>query len=124
VGDVRPDNALRDGAPFERPQRAGGLTRIGGVPAYAVDPLVRRAPALQQTPDAQDGARVYIAAADAERLGLVGAERATVRQGEQRAELPLSVYDGVPEGCVWVPAGIEATAGLGPSFGPVVLEKI
>src|SRR4029079_17962673 len=35
------------------PARAGTLERIADVPIYAVDPIVRRAPALQRTADAR-----------------------------------------------------------------------
>ncbi len=56
IGAVRPDNALnaRRALDGERPQGA-----LRDVPMYQVDALVRRAPALQRTREAQQPAVVY-----------------------------------------------------------------
>jgi NADH-quinone oxidoreductase subunit G len=120
---LRPDNTVKLDRTLETPAQTSGLQRIGGVPPYALDALVRRAPALQQTPDGQTSSWVYLSSAEARRLGLEEADRVTVRQNGREAVLPLMLDDGVPEGCVWVPAGVEATADLGPCCGTVELEK-
>jgi NADH-quinone oxidoreductase subunit G len=119
--ELQPDNTL-GGAVTDQPTAAPGLTRIGEVPLYALDPLVRRAEALQQTADAvQAGIRINPATAAA--LGLDGAERAVAVQGEARAELPLQIDAGVPDDCVRIPAGVPGTGMLGGQFAAVMLEK-
>jgi NADH-quinone oxidoreductase subunit G len=121
--DLRPDNTLSGTAVGEEaPVAWGGLTRIGDVPLYALDPLVRRAPALQQTPDAVP-ACISVNAALAEAQGLEGAETAVVVQGEGRVELPLRIDPRVPDDSVWVSAGLAGTQGLGGQYGQVTLEK-
>ncbi|KAA3626385.1 MAG: NADH-quinone oxidoreductase subunit G [Proteobacteria bacterium] len=98
----------------------GALQRIGDVPIYAVDALVRRSQPLQATADAE---RAWIAVAPtlADRLGLQGAELAVAVQGEGRVTLPLSIDERVPDGVVWLAAGLAETAELGPAMGPIEL---
>jgi NADH-quinone oxidoreductase subunit G len=112
-------------APLEPAQALGdadGIFRIGAVPMYATDPLVRRAQALQGT---ADGAfrGVHINSTLAARLDLHDGEQALVRQNGTRMQFPVVVDEKVPDGCAALAAGIAETAGLGPSFGPMDMEK-
>ena len=119
--ELAPDNAL-GAAVTEAPSAAAGLTRIGDVPLYALDPLVRRAEALQRTVDAvRAGIRINPALAAV--LDLEGAERAVAVQGDTRAELPLEIDAAVPDDCVRIPAGVPGTGMLGGQFAAVTLEK-
>jgi NADH-quinone oxidoreductase subunit G len=95
--------------------------RVGHVPIYAVDALVRRADALQRTADARGLAVAALSAATADRLGLKAGARALFRQDGGTAELPVVIDERVPEGCVQIPAGLPETAALGPVFGPLEL---
>ncbi len=122
VVDLRSDNQVTLEDTLVLPQSGSGLVRMGDVPMYAVDALVRRASALQQTPDAQPAA-ITICTKLAQRLGLEEAAQACVRQGTGQAVLPLVIDDSVPDGCVWVSAGLSGSAVLGPMFGAVELEK-
>lgn len=99
-----------------------GLQRVGVVPIYAGDALVRRAKALQETSQAMD-VKVRVHPADAERLGLAELDWVEVSQGGATTRLPLAIEDTVPEGAVIVPAGVKETAGLGPMFGAVTLSR-
>jgi len=98
------------------------LIRIAEVPIYAVDALVRRAAALQQTDDG-NAAAIRLNAQQAEKLGLSGAERLVVSQDGVKVAMPLVIDPGLPDGCVGVPAGVPGTEGLGNPFGAVTLEK-
>jgi len=97
------------------------LTRVGHVPIYAVDPIVRRADALQQTADARGLAAASLCAATAGRLGLADGARARIRQDGGEAELPVVIDERVPEGCVLIPAALPETAALGAAFGALAL---
>ncbi len=103
--------------------RTRGLERIGDLPLYAIDPLVRRAQPLQETEDGRQARLIRIHTRLAERLGLRDGDHARVRQGEGQAVLPVAVTDRVPERCVWVSSGLTETGALGGAFGEVELEK-
>ena len=99
-----------------------GVVRVGEMPAYAVDPLVRRARALQETADAAAPV-VRMSPGLATQLGLATGAFARVSQGQGEATLQVVLDERVAEGCAVIPSGIAATAGLGPSIGPVELAK-
>jgi len=119
-----PENRLR-GEPTVKTVDAGGaLERIGEVPIYASDSLVRRAPALQRTADARRALSVRVHPLLAERLGAREGDPILVKQGAGRLERPVQVDPKVPDGCVWMPAGVEGSGSLGGQFGDLTLEKV
>jgi NADH-quinone oxidoreductase subunit G len=121
---VRPDNQLRDTVPLPADTDAtSGLQRLGDVPIYAVDGLVRRASALQQTASAEDFG-VWLHPAEAARLGLVDGTRVRVVQGDCRVETEVHCDRYIAEGCARIPAAIPGSGGLGAAFGTVTLEKV
>ncbi len=95
------------------------LERIGDVPLYATDALVRRAAALQAMADSAD-AMVRINAAEAARLGLN--VLAQVTQGEAVAVLPVVIDVRVPDGAVSIAAARPGSATLGAAFGHVEVK--
>ena len=122
---LAPDNTV-GGAPQDRVLRSEPATweRVGGVPIHSVDALSRRAHALQVTPDAWSGA-VRLNTSSAASLGVNGSEAMLrVTQGGASAEFSVSIDDGVPDGCVWLPVAIPGSDALGPAFGPVAVEKV
>jgi NADH-quinone oxidoreductase subunit G len=100
----------------------GGLERIADVPIYGTDPLVRRAPSLQQTADARPPVAT-LAPALAERLGIEDGAQVRVSQGGASAVLPARVDAAVPHNVVRVPAAHPHTAMLGAMFGAIDVEK-
>ena len=104
------------------PQSVDGLNRIGDVPIYAVDAMVRRASALQETSHAAEAA-IGINVRLAERIGLVSGDQARVRQNGSDAVLLVSIDSRLPDDCVRVPAGLGGSLGLGENYGPIELEK-
>ena len=114
-----------DGFPLQvvsTPAPADGLERIADVPIYAGDPIVRRAGSLQRTRDALPP-RAWLAPSLAERLGVKPGERVKVRQGEGSATVEVGIDARLPAGCVRLAAAHRHTAGLGPMFGAVTLER-
>ena len=99
-----------------------GLTRIGDVPIYAVDALVRRAGALQTTSHAAEAA-IAINPVLAGHLGLVDGDQARASQNSSHVVLGVIIDDRIPDDCVRVPAGLSGSIGLGASFGPIEIEK-
>jgi NADH-quinone oxidoreductase subunit G len=112
----RIDLAAQAGAP------ASGLQRIADVPIYFADPLVRRAPSLQKTRDAQPP-RAWMNARLLHKLGVAAGQPVLVRQGEGAAKLTAVLDDKLPDDCVRVAAAHASTAALGAMFGSLGVEK-
>ena len=102
--------------------KKGGLTRVGEVPIYAQDPLVRRAEALQQTHEVV-AAAIRVNPAVAKKAGLEAGQQAVVEQEGNRVSLPLEIDTSLPDGCVRVSAALAGTEELGGQFAEVTLEK-
>jgi NADH-quinone oxidoreductase subunit G len=100
-----------------------GLERVGDVAIHAIDPLVRRAGALQRTPDAIAAGKARMNAEQAKALGVSGTEQVKVSQGDASTVLDLQIDAGVPDGCVRIQTGTTVAAALGAAFGPVSVEQ-
>jgi len=104
------------------------LLRVGEIPLYATDPLVRRSAPLQKTEDAKSQARVLLCHAQANALSLSDGDSVRVAQatGEDtgNAVLPVHIDDSVPQGCVWLPSGLNETRSLGAMFMPIELTRV
>ena len=103
-------------------QISKGLQRIGEVPLYRTDDLVRHAPSLQQTVDADDQP-VRIHPDTAYRLGMENDAYVTVKQAGAKVQLPLVLDSRVAEDCVWLASGTQASSQLGAAMGTVELSR-
>ena len=128
--DPDPDPGLEAGAAVGEGKQGEGegsaaasLWRVGEVPLYAVDPLVRRAGALQRTAEAP-AAEIRINPAAARALGLTAGAMATVRQNESERIFPVAEDPAVPDGCLLLHAGVAHSVGLGPAWGPVTVKPV
>ena len=99
------------------------VERIGEVPIYQVDGIVRRAPALQQTRDAQVD-RVSMHGGLIEKLDLRPGDRVRACQHGGEAVLDFDRDDRLPVGCVRVATAIDATCELGAAFGEMTVERV
>jgi NADH-quinone oxidoreductase subunit G len=99
---------------------AAGIQRIADVPMYFADPLARRSPPLQKTrearpPKARMNARLM------QKLGLASGGKVSVNGV---ARLDAALDERMPDDCVRISAAHASTAGIGPMFGSVTLEKV
>jgi NADH-quinone oxidoreductase subunit G len=117
------DNRIEMGPLATLPRAPEGLQRIGEVPIYSTDSIVRRSPPLQKTRDAAPPV-AWMSGALYERLGLRNDDFLKVRQGEGEAVVAAAVDVGVPEGCIRLAAARPETAELGPMFGIVTAERV
>jgi NADH-quinone oxidoreductase subunit G len=103
-----------------------GLTRIGEIPIYAGDGLVRRAEALQATQAIIEGelTGVRMCSKTAVELGLKPAEMAKVKQNGKEVHLPVVIDERVPQRAVFIAGGIMATHELGELFGVVEVVSV
>ena len=99
-----------------------GLQRIGEVPQYESDPIVRRSPPLQKTKyNIRPMARMC--AEQMASLGLVEGDVVLARQDRGSAVLKVKLDNHVAKGCVRVAASHELTTGLGDLMGDITIEK-
>lgn len=96
------------------------MHRIGDVPMYRSDALVRRAKALQAM---LPSPVVRMHVQDMERLGIADGDLVRLGQGDSYVQLPAETNEAVPVGCVWVQSGTEAARALGTAFGSIMVDK-
>jgi NADH-quinone oxidoreductase subunit G len=101
---------------------SNGLIRVGHLPLYAVDPLVRRSKPLQATGDTI-AAAAYINSKTASQQGLAANDVVRVVQAQHHGQLPVVIDEGVPDQCVFIPAGVQDSQSLGDAYGSVELEQ-
>ncbi len=99
-----------------------GLQRIGHLPIYAIDGLVRHAQPLQDTSDAIVTA-AYISEQTANQMGFAEADYVLVKQDGEQARLPLVIDDAVPDQCVLIPYGVVGSEKLSRAYGSIELQK-
>ncbi|WP_295447675.1 NADH-quinone oxidoreductase subunit NuoG [uncultured Thiodictyon sp.] len=99
-----------------------GLVRLGDVPPYAIDPLVRRCGPLQRTAGlATIG--VWLNAAQAADLGLAAGDVVEVSQDGPVVRTRVLIDQRVPFGCARIPAGVPGSETLGDQFAPISIVK-
>ncbi|MFK7857238.1 MAG: NADH-quinone oxidoreductase subunit NuoG [Granulosicoccus sp.] len=98
------------------------LLRAGETPMYATDPIVRRSQPLQKSMDGKQAFAV-MSSSQAASLSVKDGDQVSVRQNGSAVSLPAKVDNAVPEGCVWVPAGLPETQALGELFGTIEVSK-
>jgi NADH-quinone oxidoreductase subunit G len=120
TGDIQ-ISATSEVKPLMLPTTLPELTRIGHLPLYAVDALVRRAPPLQETTDSLS-AMIAINQTTAAKLGLQGSRNAVVVQNNARISIPLYIENAIPDNCAFIPTGVTGSNELGSSYGPVEVD--
>ncbi|MDZ7662579.1 NADH-quinone oxidoreductase subunit NuoG [Thiohalophilus sp.] len=99
-----------------------GLQRIGHLPIYAVDSLVRRAQPLQDSVDAI-AAAAYMNEQTANEAGVSDGAYVLVRQDNSEVRLPLVIDEAVPAQCVLIPYGVAGSETLTRAYGPIELQR-
>ncbi len=107
VGEVNADEAMATYGGEWEPMPSGverpSLRAVTEVGAYVADAMVRRSGPLQETPDAQAGACVWLHPQDAETQGLAVDSEVRVMTEQGTFQAALGVDTGVVPGTVWLP---------------------
>ncbi len=98
------------------------MERVADVPIHFADPLVRRAPSLQQAADSKPP-RARLHALALAQLGVKEGAQVKIRQGRGEAILTAVADAGVPLGVVRIAAAHPSTCGLEGMSGPVTVER-
>jgi NADH-quinone oxidoreductase subunit G len=97
------------------------LYRVGNIPIYSTDSLVRHAHALQMAQPVLEGnvSEVRVNAKLAAQLQKLDGDRVKVKQDQNTLSLPLKIDHRMADGAVYVAGGIVETSGLGDLFGEI-----
>jgi NADH-quinone oxidoreductase subunit G len=118
------NNAISDVPVTVVSHDSAAIERIGEVPIYSADAIVRRATSLQKSADGKAAATIGLPGALLEKLGVSEAEEMRVTQGGASVVMKVRRDDGLPANCVRIAAGHPLTATLGAMFGNVTLERV
>lgn len=117
------NNNLKELVEIEVKIKSPGLQRVGEVPQYESDPIVRRSTPLQKTKyNIKPMARMN--ADDMRELDLREGDTVLAKQDKGSAILTVRLDSHVAKGCVRVTAAHEDTIGLGDLMGDISVEKI
>lgn len=100
-----------------------GIQRIGEVPIYQADPIVRRAESLQLTQDAAPP-KAWMTGSMLEKIGVKEGDQITVKQGERSLPIEVAQDEKLPFNCIRLAGAHPKTYGLGALFGEIVVEKL
>jgi NADH-quinone oxidoreductase subunit G len=102
----------------------GMLYRIGEIPIYSGDNILRRAPALQATQTMVEGELVAVRLhpKTAKALALSEGDKAVIVQREIRLHLSVVLDERVPLQSAYIPGGLSAMNGLNELFGVVHIK--
>ncbi len=103
---------------------AAAIERVGEVPIYSGDALVRHASSLQKTSDAKLARLARLAPDVAEAIGVADGQKVRITQGMGSVSMAAKRDSALPAGTVRVAAAMAETAALGPMFGTVTIEKV
>ncbi|MBF8270408.1 MAG: NADH-quinone oxidoreductase subunit G, partial [Gammaproteobacteria bacterium] len=120
LANTRPDNNHAWRKPEKLATLNGTLLRISERSVNSVDPLVRRAQALQETGDVADGT-VHVSSQTARDIGVANGQPVLIEQQGRKVTMPLSIDDRLPARTVLIQNGKMVT---GPRFGEIKLRKI
>ncbi len=125
IGDIpaRLDNTITGEPVVVAVAKADGIQRIGEIPIYHVDSIVRRAESLQQTRDALV-ALAWLPGGLIERIGLRQGDHVRIRQQGGEVVVRYARDDRLPADCVRFGAGFPESVSLGSLFGEVELERV
>ncbi|MEZ5660482.1 MAG: molybdopterin-dependent oxidoreductase [Burkholderiaceae bacterium] len=104
--------------------QVGELQRLGEVPIYAGDAIVRRATSLQRT---RDGREAHVARAHPESLaalGLADGDQVQLGSFEAGGRWTLVADATLARGLVRAPMAVAEAIGLGAPFGPLSVRKL
>ena len=100
------------------------MLRIGKVPIYSIDPLVRRAPSLQQAQGGEQEAELLVHPDDIYKWSLLEGKWVRVTQNGEKSILKCVASEDMIPGTVCIPRGLSRSEKLGAIFGQVELKNL
>ncbi len=116
------DNTLRNFGTEIKVTEGHGIQRIGEVPIYQTDPIVRRAESLQATQDAAPP-KAWMTTAMLDNLGVIAGDQVKITQGDESVRLEVAHDEKLPDKCVRIASAHPKTLALGALFGVIQVKK-
>ena len=116
-------NSIRSSVFNLETNKVDAIQRIGEVPIYQADPIVRRAQSLQETRDAIS-ILAWMPSDLMEKLGVSAGDQVNIKQGDETVLLQAACDDKLPANCVRIPCAHPKTFKLGALFGEILVEKL
>lgn len=117
------NNSLKTFSIDDTNQKHSEIERIGEVPIYQADPIVRRAVSLQKTHDAALPL-AFAPTSLLNKLGILTGEMVKISQQNGEIQVAVSADDNLPDGCIRLACAHPQTSKLGTMFGEIKLEKL
>lgn len=117
------NNDLKDYEMSISSEEMTDLQRIGEIPIYQADPIVRRAESLQLTRDAASP-KAWLSTTLLEQLNVSEGEIVRLKQGDGEVQLEVACDDELPFNCVRVACAHPNSIALGAMFGKISVEKL
>ena len=117
------NNAIAGMVPNIQPAQTG-IERVGEVPIYATDALVRRAPSLQKSADAKNTKFAYFASDVFAQLSLIEGADVSISQGDGSATLVARLDAKLAAGCIRVATATASNTRLDGAFAALTVQKI
>ncbi len=122
AGQVKLDNSQAWQCPSSLAAISNGIVRIADLPIYAVDSVVRRAAALQQTIHAASET-IAMNQVTADKLSVSDATRVVVAQGDDEISGELNIDARIADDCVLVSSSTVLSSGLGSPYQTITVTK-
>lgn len=123
---VKSEGGGQPSASHQKEATGAGLSRIGEIPIYAIDSLVRRSKPLQETQAIMEGdvTRLRLHPETAKQLKLKDGDTVLAKQHGGQAKLTVLIDPRIAENAAWIAGGIPETSTLSDLFGTVTVEKV
>jgi len=121
VGEIDTSNKMAWRCPSSLANKTDAINRIGLLPIYAIDSIVRRAKALQLTDDAFPACMI-INAETAKQNKIHDDDSVVVTQNNIKLKLRVHVEDSVPNNCVVIPQGVQGVDVFDAAYSEITLN--
>ena len=121
AGNIDTSNKMQWRCPASLAKPVEEISRIGLLPMYAVDSMVRRAEALQQTDDAIPGC-VIINAELAKQNNIQDEDNVVVTQNNTKLTLRVHIEDSIPNNCAVIPQGVTGVEEFDAAYSEITLS--
>ena len=122
AGSLDTSNKMPWRCPTSLAQQPDNISRIGVLPIYAVDGIVRRSGALQETDDALPACAI-VNSETAKKNQIQDEDNVVVTQNSIKLKLRVHIEDSIPNNCVVIPQGVPGVGDFDASYSEVTLSS-
>lgn len=122
AGELDTNNKTQWRCPTALAKQTDAINRIGMLPIYAIDSVVRRADALQKTTDAIP-ACVFINEELAKQNKVEDQDNIVVTQNDTKMTLRVYIDDSIPNNCAVIPQGVMGVESFDAAYSDITLSS-